>query len=294
MSAQSKAMTTIQNILFPVDFSASCVAMAPFVKREAALFSAKVTLLHVLDPFASGFELVVRPLPEIQEDRGKVAREKLHSFLESEFPDHDDPRLLLPGDPARQIAEVAKERHFDLIVMPTHAGIFRRMLLGSTTAKVLNDADCPVLTTQHAETISPRNLEHREWVCAIGLNLDSERVVQYANRVAQAVHANLTLVHVIAANEPNLPVQLDLVERLESAKREAAARRIEELQRAAGSNARVSIAVGPIKHTLTEEARRLCADVLVIGRSPQPGVLGRSRDLSYAVVRDAPCPVLSV
>jgi hypothetical protein len=35
-------------------------------------------------------------------------------------------------------------------------------------------------------------------------------------------------------------------------------------------------------------------DVLVIGRSPQSGVSGRLRDLSYAVVRDAPCPVLSV
>ncbi|PYU43615.1 MAG: hypothetical protein DMG56_00190 [Acidobacteria bacterium] len=37
--------------------------------------------------------------------------------------------------------------------MPTHAGLFRRTLLGSTAAKVLNEADCPVLTTQHAETI---------------------------------------------------------------------------------------------------------------------------------------------
>jgi nucleotide-binding universal stress UspA family protein len=56
----------------------------------------------------------------------------------------------------------------------------------------------------------------------------------------------------------------------------------------------VSIAVGPIKDLLTGAARRLQADVLVIGRSPQPGSLGRLRDLSYAVVRDAPCPVLSI
>jgi hypothetical protein len=42
--------------------------------------------------------------------------------------------------------------------MPTHTGTFRRMLLGSTTAKVLNDADCLVLTSTHAETIAPRPL----------------------------------------------------------------------------------------------------------------------------------------
>jgi len=45
-------MTTIQNILFPVDFSPSCIAMAAYVKRSAAMFSAKVTLVHVLDLYS--------------------------------------------------------------------------------------------------------------------------------------------------------------------------------------------------------------------------------------------------
>jgi nucleotide-binding universal stress UspA family protein len=200
----------------------------------------------------------------------------------------------LSGDAATQVAHLAKAQKFDLVIMPTHAGFFRKTLLGSTTAKVLNEVDCPVLTTQHAETISPRPPEHREWVCAIGLDSDSERVLRYASQVAQAVHANLTLVHAIAASEPDLPVQLDLEEREHSAKAEAARRRIEDVQSAVGSRALVSIAIGPIKDMLTEEAHRLRADVLVIGRGPQPGVLGRLRDLSYAVVRDAPCPVLSV
>ena len=61
------------------------------------------------------------------------------------------PRILVTGDAATRIAEVAKSG-FDFIIMPTHAGTFRRMLLGSTTAKVLHDADCPVLTSKHAET----------------------------------------------------------------------------------------------------------------------------------------------
>jgi nucleotide-binding universal stress UspA family protein len=201
---------------------------------------------------------------------------------------------LLSGDAATQITQLARKNGFDLIIMPTHAGFFRRALLGSTTAKVLNHADCPVLTTQHAETISPRQLEHREWICATGLDSDSQRVLQYASQAAKSVHANLTLVHVIPVSVPELRVGLDLEERLNTAKREAASRRIEDLQSAAGSHAVVSIAMGPIKHKLTQEARRLRADVLVIGRSPESGGLGRLRDLSYAVARDAPCPVLSV
>ncbi len=289
--------TTIKNILFPVDFSPSCAAMAPFVKRSASITSANVTLLYVLEPSASpeiGFELVARPLSEVEEDRERVARAKLDSYLLCEFPLDDSPRLLVAGEAAARIAGVARERGFDLIAMPTHAGVFRRMLLGSTTAKALNDADCPVLTTQHAETISPRPLEHREWVCAIGLTPDSEKVLRYASQAAATFHGNLSLVHAIPAAGPGLPVQLDLDERVQSAERQATRQRIEELQRAVGSHARVSIAVGPIKDALTEAARRLRADVLVIGRSSQPGAQGRLRDLTYAVVRDAPCPVLSV
>ena len=288
-------MSTIQNILFPVDFSPSCVAMAPYVKTAATILGARVTLVYVFDLYSrDAVQLYVRPLSEVAEEQQGLARDKLNSFLKSEFPLEEYPRILLSGDGARQIVYLARTNGFDLIIMPTHAGFFRRTLLGSTTAKVLNQADCPVLTTQHAETISPGQLEHRELVCGIGLSPDSERVIRYASETAKAVRGNLTLVHVIPASAPDPPLQLDLEEHLESAKRDGASRRIAELQGAAGSHAPVRILVGAIKEMLTEEARRLRADVLVMGRGSQSGAIGRLRDLTYALVRDAPCPVLSV
>jgi universal stress protein A len=287
-------MATIQKILFPVDFSPSCDAMVPFVKRVATMFGAKVTLLYVLEPSTSAFELLTRPAPAAEEDQKTVACAKLAEYLCSEFPVHNFPRLLVAGEAADRIAAVARDRDFDMIIMPTHAGVFRRMLLGSTTAKVLNDADCLVMTTQHAETISPRRLEHREWVCAIGLSADSERVLGTASQLAETAQANLSLIHVIPAARPCPPVQLDLEERVQSMEKQAAADRVRELQKEVGSHAKVSIAVGPIKDALTDTARRLQADALVIGRSSLPGAQGRLRDLTYAVVRDAPCPVISV
>jgi nucleotide-binding universal stress UspA family protein len=287
-------MGTIQKILFPVDFSPSCDAMAPFVQRVAAMFSAKVTLLHVLEPFNSGYEVLARPAPAAEEDRKKVACGRLEAYLSTEFPLHENHRLLVLGDAASRIAEVARGHGFDLIVMPTHAGVFRRMLLGSTTAKVLNDADCMVLTTQHAASISPRPLEHREWVCAIGLSDDSARVLRIASQLAETVQARLSVIHAIPSGQPGLPVQLDLEERVQSMEKRAAHERVDELQKCVGCDARVSIAVGPIKDALTEAARRLQADGLLIGRSSQPGTQGRLRDLTYAVVRDSPCPVISI
>lgn len=268
--------------------------MAPFVRRVASLFSAQVTLLHVVEPSPSGFELAVRSLKEVEADLKELARAKLQSFLTSEFPAETTSRVLVVGEAALRIAHLVREQEFDLIAMPTHAGQFRRMLLGSTTAKVLNDVDCPVLTTQHAETISPRALEHKEYACAIGLEKDSERVLGFANQVAEALYGNLSVIHVIPFAPPDGPIRFDLDDRVQSQKRSSALRRIEGIQKAVGSRAQVRIAIGPLKDSLTLAARQMGADVLIIGRGPQSSSQGRMRDLTYAAVRDAPCPVLSV
>jgi len=198
------------------------------------------------------------------------------------------------GEAAAQIARIARDGAFELIVMPTHAGVFRRMLLGSTAAKVLNDADSLVLTTLHAETKSPRPLDHRELACAVGLGADLERVLRCASELAETVHANLSIIHAIPAIERGLPIQLDLEESFRLMAIQAARVRLDEMQRVLGSSARVHIVVGPIKDAVTEAASRLQADMLVVGRISQPGERGRLRDLTYALVRDAPCPVLSV
>ena len=288
-------MAIIENILFPVDFSPSCIAMAAYVKRSAAMMAAKVSLLHVVDTARfNSFELYSRPMSEISEEHLSIGREKLDSFLAAEFPPDRCPRILASGDAATQIAQVARDIRADLIIMPTHSGFFRQMLLGSTTAKVLNDADCPVLSSTHAQTISPRPLEHREWLCAIGLSSNSERVLRYASQGAAEVRSKLSIIHAVQAGDPDLPIQLDLEVQEESAEMRRARQRIADLQRAAGSEAPVRIAVGSVKDALLEAARQSDADVLMIGRSPRPGARGRMRDLTYAVVRDSPFPVLSI
>jgi len=268
----------IKKILFPVDFSPACTAMAAYVKRAADIFGARVSLIHVCDLEShNAFELYVRPATEIAEEHQQLAHERLKSFLASEFPAPSYARILRSGEAAEQIAEVARSGGFDLIVMPTHAGRFRRTLLGSTTAKVLNDADCPVLTTEHAEGKTPRPLKHKVWACAIGLSQDSERVLRLASRAAAAAGAQLSVIH--AAGDPAA---------------QDARCRLDELLERTGCGAAVQIAMGPVKEVLLEAACRSGADVLIVGRRPRAGAFGRLRDLTYSLIRDSPFPVLSV
>jgi nucleotide-binding universal stress UspA family protein len=288
-------MSLIANILYPVDFSPSCIAMAAYVKRAAALLGARVSLVHVVDPAGyNGMQLYIRPLSEVSEEYLDIGRERLDSFLTTEFPVAQCPRILTSGDAATEIARVAREDRFDLIIMPTHSGIFRQMLLGSTTAKVINDADCPVLTSRHAQTIAPRPLEHREWLCAVGLSSNSEKVLRFASQAAVQAHSKLSIIHAVQAGDTDLPVHLDLKEEIHSAERQEARRRIAELQQMVGTDAPVRVAVGSVKVALLDAAQESDADVLMIGRSHQDGAHGRMRDLTYAMVRDSPFPVLSV
>jgi nucleotide-binding universal stress UspA family protein len=287
-------MGLITNILFPVDFSSSCVAMGPYVKRAAEMFGARVSLLHVFDPASyTGWEGYVRGPVEIAEEHRQIAQRRFDDFLAKEFPVSHHPRILAKGDPAKQIAETARHG-FDFIMMPTHSGTFRRTLLGSTTAKVLNDVDCPVATSRHAETIAPRPMEHREWLCAIGLSEDSERVLRFAMQAATEVGAHLRIIHAIQSTDPSLPVRLDLEEEIQSAEVREAIERVGALQRRVGSNASLRITVGPVKEALIEAIRQSDADTLMIGRIARSGLQGRLRDLTYALVRDSPVPVTSV
>src|SRR3977135_391388 len=102
-------MALITNILYPVDFSPSCVAMAAYVKRAAALLGARVSLVHVVDPTGyKRFALFSRPISEVSEEHLGIGRGKLDSLLTAEFPVAQCPRILAWGDAATEIARVAR------------------------------------------------------------------------------------------------------------------------------------------------------------------------------------------
>ena len=257
--------------------------MAPFVQKAATLFRSSVTLLHVCDLMShDGFELYVRSPQEIAETHLCVAQNELESFLASEFPQATCRRILRSGDAAAEIVDVAKTEDIDLIIMPTHAGQFRRLVLGSTTAKVLGQVDCPVLTTKHPETIVPAPLDHRLWLCAVSLSCDSERVLAFASRAAATAGANLSVIHVIDAHDP--------IQTMEKSAR----RRMEKLAQKVGWEGELKIAVGSKKQALREAAQACDADLMVIGRALGSGPFDQIRGLSYELVRDSPCPVVSV
>jgi nucleotide-binding universal stress UspA family protein len=187
-------------------------------------------------------------------------------------------RVVVTGDPAASIAEFAHREKPDLIVMPTHGyGPFRRFLLGSVTAKILHDVEAPVWTGAHLQKTSATWNRIGRVICAIELRT-AEPALVWARDFGSEFEAELLVVHAVREAEPE----------------DQAREYIRCLQRKLSVPGEILIEKGDPAQVVQAAANRRKADVVVIGRSPREGVLGRLRPNAYSIVRDAPCPVVSV
>jgi nucleotide-binding universal stress UspA family protein len=266
-----------KKILFPVDFSDRCTDAARMVETLTGHFQAELTLLHVVEP------LTYNDLPF---DATNLAQQQLNAYLVEELKHFEVQRVLLHGEPAHKIAEHAHSRDFDLIMLPTHGyGRFRRLILGSVTAKVLHDAWCPVWTGVHMEQMPAlENIAFRRIVCAIDLGKQSCPTLRWAKEFASEFGAELSVVHAVAP----------YAEASQEKRAGEATARIKEIQECVSSNAKVVVLSGEAASAVCGYAAREKADLLVIGRSVEEGMLGRLKANAYSIIRQSPCPVISV
>jgi nucleotide-binding universal stress UspA family protein len=275
-----------KKILFPVDFSDRCTDAARLVETFAGHFQADLTILHVIPP------LTYNDLPV---DTDGIAEEQLKTYLVDELKHFNVQRVLMRGDAGQQIVDYAHSNKFDLIMLPTHGyGRFRRFIIGSVTAKVLHDADCAVWTGVHMESV-PRleDISFKRVACAIDLDdAPSCRALRWATQFAFEFGAAMTIVHAIpAAKESANVFAFDEVNK-ELVR--VATEKIEAIQSSVGSDADVNIIADEVPHAVREAAAKANADLLVIGRSAERGMIGRLRTNAYSIIRQSPCPVISV
>jgi nucleotide-binding universal stress UspA family protein len=165
-------------------------------------------------------------------------------------------------------------------------------LLGSVTAKVLHDADCPVWTAAHVETLSEgRHIEWRNVICAVDLSAESTHLIQAARDLNRTAGATIRIAHAVPGEEA-LPQRL-LNAEFENSLKQQAASTIQAIQSDAGTNFEVCIETGEVSHAIASCAQRYDADLVLAGRGLDRGVT-RLRSHTYAIVRDAACPVLSI
>jgi nucleotide-binding universal stress UspA family protein len=287
---------SLSKILLPVDFSERAASAASCAKLLAQHFHAELILLHVLPPVQYQYgpaELGGALLSDLYANRAALVKQDLDRFLADELADFRVTRVTKEGDPAQEIVAFAHQQAVDLIIMPTHGyGPFRRFILGSNTAKVLHDADCPVWTGIHMENAPAAcaaPLDHI--LCAVDLGPQSERAVAWAAWLQKEFDARLTLLHAIAA-APDRSDRGEASWRIQVG--EAVEEELTRLRQTAGCEAEILVEAGDPAQVICKAAGRLGSDALVIGRGSAAGVYGRLRTNAYAIIRQSPCPVVSV
>lgn len=291
-------MSSLQRVLFPIDFSDASIAFAPLVRQMAQRFEATLTVLHSFDrvtgySLAPTFEATgyaepapisyTSPLQEMRRDR----EERLEQFARAQFAGVRHTTRLRDGDPATVIGWEVQRDKTDLVMMPTRGlGRFRRLLLGSIAAKVLHDVSCPVLTSAHqSESPVASPCDYSSIVCAVELSPEMDTVLRMAGLLAQAYRARVCLLHLEGSRDKH--------------HREASVRSLrqafsEVLNNDEGVNFTVRVLDASIPEGIRLIATEEAADLVIVGRGHQQGTFSRLLSRLYDIVRESPCPVLSV
>ncbi len=174
-----------QTLLFASDLSAENRAAFARAIRMANESGARLDILHVLDPYLPhrvlhGLEEAVvtdlhRTLTDIREDYAQP-----------------EPRTLVQtvaGAPYAEIIREAHDRQVDMIILGAHRKRGQSDLVaGTTLARVLRSAPCPVLSVTQ-----PANRDWQEILVPVDFSLASRHTLREA--LKRFPEAHLTLLH---------------------------------------------------------------------------------------------------
>ena len=151
----ARSQLKLQQILVPIDFSASSRKALHYALSFAQQYRAKLTLVHVVEPPMYPTELGYVPveIESLNKSIQATAEEKLRGLAQeligSELLGQT---LVRMGHPYQEVTQVAKELEADLIVISTHGYTgLKHVLLGSTAERIVRHAPCPVLTVRERE-----------------------------------------------------------------------------------------------------------------------------------------------
>jgi len=201
----------MKTILFPTDFTAASHHALEWAKLFARLHNATIVVLHVYQlpipdttlPTMGDLGMGVFASAELK-TIGRENLEKIVSQIKGEgFTVEIDWRM---GSIEDEIINSANDHDADLIVTGRSelTGFFDR-LVGSSATDVARGATCPVLVVPNAsdEQTNPP-LQIKQIVYATQLEFDERDMMAQALAVAQPFGADLHLVKVNAANQPNV------------------------------------------------------------------------------------------
>jgi nucleotide-binding universal stress UspA family protein len=137
-------LARVRRIVVPVDFTDATQAQVATAAAVATELHATLVLAHVIEPFAIPAAWRNR-LRSVDSERRARANEALDELTRTISGAVRCETVRLYGDPAEEIAKLAKDRDAGLIVMGLHSSRMLGPRMGSVTYRVLCLVSVPVL-----------------------------------------------------------------------------------------------------------------------------------------------------
>jgi nucleotide-binding universal stress UspA family protein len=286
----------LRKILFATDFSTSSERAFPFVEDLAEHCGSQVFVAHA---YPAEFVYDTAPnLPALAFSGNRsAARERMNAFVERHDMRHRPLQVLLrEGEVWPAIDEIIATQEIDLIVTGTEGrkGL-KHLLTGSVAEEIIRRAPCPVLTVGPQATFenSTTSGKFHNILFATNFSPASEAALMYACSMAEALPANLTVLHVLEAKN-HMPQAAHEPERMARASRQIC----ESLLKGAELWCKPEIVIqsGLPGDAILSVARQMAADLIVLGAHssamPRASAHAPWRTVHHVVV-EANCPVLT-
>jgi len=301
-------MCPFRNILFPTDFTQHARAALKYSAAFARQGGGRIVLFSVQSGSVPANLLTVPErafdephenwLRQLRSDVSDVLTDPLLAGLEVE-------PVIIEGEPALEIAHAAHEFDIDLVTVVTHGrkGL-ARALWGSTAEEIIAESPCPVLTLRPPQRDF---VEHRDGHTDIRLNRillattfrPKDRAAELvALQLAEQTGSKLHVVYVISDYmEQMSDLFPDSGGSALSRFREYVRDRMAGFVLDSGQSVESHVAEGRPYEQIVRLASEKDVDLIVIGTSVHASLFGGTPVLGSEierVVRNAPCPVLSV
>jgi nucleotide-binding universal stress UspA family protein len=126
----------ISRILVPVDLSAASQRQTQIARQLAEALGVPMILVHVIEPLKSPLAARLH-LAGLEADRRAQAEDGLAELIATLPPQLHPEALVAYGDPAEELAKVARDRHAGLVVMGLHGSPLLGPRMGSVTYRML-------------------------------------------------------------------------------------------------------------------------------------------------------------
>ena len=295
----------IKRILFATDFSPWARRAEDYACALACSWKASLTVVSIAE-FQPGLnpdypinqqylaDLLKTASSQLADLKGRAERRGITVTIRVET-----------GIPSEGVVTAAQAEESDLIVVGTKGKTgLAHVLLGSTAERVIRGAPCPVLTVRTDQA----DAEREERVLSGPIVLErilvpvdfsdcSLQAVEYAAVVAQQAKASLMLLHVLEPVSYGLDFTLGHSRTREQV-RETWTKRLEELAsslKMTGLPVTFQLRGGVPADSILDSAQTLPCDLIVMGTHGRRGIShAYSGSVAEAVLRKAPCPVLTV